>query len=193
MNGNAFVNVPRLVVVILRSNICVDKVFNIENQILFRRRISRNCAPAGVARKEISCTEDRGRSESVPKSFFEHFNRTTTDNCVLDLGTTIDSPDYSFFADANYTVIEILYIVYQQNIEFLPVMVHQTFPILKFYYVMDTPVQKLSKENFEKMFKLLSLYLKNNQIEVIRRNTFEDLVSLKYLTIGSIHDCFDRF
>lgn len=189
MNGMAFANVPRLIAVGLKNNICVDKNFAIQNQNSFRRRISRNCALAGVARKEISCKANWPCVESATERFLLLFNRTATECCILDFEVIIDAPDYAFVSDANYRNIEVINILYQQSIEFLPVLVYAKFPNLKFYQVMETPIQKISKENFKKMFKLWFLLLQSNQIEVIKKNTFEDLISLKYLTIG-IYDCF---
>lgn len=149
---------------------------------VYRRKISRNCASPETVRKEVSCTSLIACSEDLAGEFFEAYNRSSG-CCELKYGTHIESPDYTFAANSQYKSLEIIYIIHQHNIEFLPVSVHKMFPILKFYVVENTHVQKLSKQNFEKMYEISMIYLEGNQIEVIRSDTFQDLVNLKEIYI----------
>lgn len=185
MNGVVFTNLPQLVLVNLRRNACVDRIFTTERNInTFRRKISRNCELAGVAKKEVSCKASVVCNAIMLHQFKQMYNRSAS-CCSLKYGTRIESSDYSFNADVKYNNLEIMYIARQQNIEFLPVLVRERFPNLKFYFAIDTPVTKISKKNFENMFELTMLHLQRNRIEVIKSNTFEDLTSLRQIRIGT--------
>lgn len=175
MNGIAFVNVPRLVYADFTGNVCVDKLFLTQPSAkVFRRVISRSCA---LTKNEISC-------RILPFCMdTDLFNRTLS-CCEVEYGTYVDSPDYSFDAKEGYNNIEVIRIEYQGNIEFLPVSVHATFSSLKVYSVSHVPVQMITKKNFEKLFKLEKLLLHDNQIEMIRSNTFDDLISLRVVQIS---------
>lgn len=146
-----------------------------------RRVISRNCS-TDITKKQISCSTPTNCDDLQDLE-----NGVIIDDgfcCVLEYGTVIDAPDFIFAADTNYTNIETLFIDNQQSIDFLPVLVHEKFPILKKYVVFNTPVKKISKRNFEKMYELKELELNRNQIEVIRSNTFEDLTKLEQIFVG---------
>lgn len=186
MNGVAFANLPRLVQVNLRGNICIDKLFTVDRDPnLFRRKISRNCASYDPAEKRISC-RTYTVCDSVTNELFANWFNRTPGCCELDHGAYIDSPDNSFIADTNYASLEVLYVRYQRSIDFLPVLVHESFPLLKFYFVINTSVQKICKKNFEEMSKLVQLYLLGNQIEVIKSDTFDDLISLRRIYISKL-------
>lgn len=105
----------------------------------------------------------------------------------------IDAPDFYFRADQDKINTLYFFIIFQQNIQFLPILLHESFPLLKEYYVTNTAVPKISKKNFEKLFKLEMLSLDENQIEVIRSDTFEDLISLKEIKISKKQNYWSRF
>lgn len=192
MNGAVFANLLRLVIVDLRGNVCIDKYFETERApSIFRRRISTNCASTENTEKEISCKDWTECGEIMDEVFYRFYNRTSG-CCRLEFGTHFDSPEYEFIQNTNYTKLEILYIVHQQNIEFLSVSVYERFPNLKFFAVVNTPVQKISKKNFENMYELSMLHLERNQIEIIRSDTFEDLINLKEIYIGLL-EIFAKF
>lgn len=173
---------PQLVEVDLRFNVCIDKFFEVEGSSnKLRRKISRNCASADFVKKQISCITSTACDAK----------RGMAKCCELEVGTHIDEPDYTFVNDTNYVTVEVLIITHQQNVEFLPVSIHEKFPNLKLYHVVKTPVPKISKKNFEKMFKLQELKLDRNQIEIIKSDTFEDLISLQkitYVRTGMVSD-----
>lgn len=179
MNGAAFANLPQLAKLDLSSNVCVNKLFTIEScSSTFRRKISKNCASDDATRKQLSCSASIACDEEV--------GGWQDKCCELELGTVIDSSDYTFVADTNFATVEILIIAHQRNVEFLPILDHERFPSVELYYVVNTPVKKISKKNFEKMFKLENLKLDRNQIEVISSDTFEDLVNLKLIQISTL-------
>lgn len=184
MNGVAFANLPQLVAVDLKLNVCIDKFYATERASnVFRRKVTRNCASSDAARKEISCSASSTCTEDIDRLFIRSYNRTAG-CCILEYGTLIDSPDYFFGNNNNYEKLEIMMILRQRNMEFLPVRLNERFPNLKFYWAIDTPVTRIFKKNFEKMQSLTLLSLIRNQIEVIRSDSFEDLINLKQIYIS---------
>lgn len=179
VNGAAFANLPQLVEVDLRFNVCINKFLEIgRGSKTFSRKFFRHCVSADVVNKQITCRT----SIFCFESRFDY----SSGCCGLEYGTFIDGPDYTFAGDTNYTGIDFLIIKHQENVELLPVSVHQSFPFLKYYFVVNTPVQKVTKKYFEKMYKLERLKLDRNQIEVIKSDTFEDLVNLWMIEISTI-------
>lgn len=172
MHGIAFANLPQLAEVDFWENACINRLFTVGGDSNnFLRKISRNCASANVVKKQLSCSASTACDEK----------RSVEKCCEMDYGTVIDTPDQTFLADTNYATIAVLLITHQPNVEFLPVLVHERFPALNSYEVVNAPVQKISKKNFEKMYELEWLTLERNKIEVIRSDTFEDLISLKFI------------
>lgn len=179
MNGIAFVNLPQLVELDVTNNECIYKWFIIESgSHRFRQKISRNCGSAEVPNKQLLCS-----ALSVCD-----FTLDDSKCCELERGTVITGPEFSFATNANYTDLVMLVIEHQQNVDFLPVLVHEKFPMLEEYRVINTAVPKISKKNFEKMYKLERLFLNRNEIEVIRSDTFEDLINLQFMWICTYED-----
>lgn len=177
MTGIVFAKMPYLVAVNLSYNICIQKFFTlVQNLKQFYHQVSRRCAPAENVRK-LSCKNSIRCARE--KRYFWYL----TVCCEMDFLTFIDSPDYSFFVEENVDT-EILIISNQPNVGFLPILTHESFPILKKYLVENTLLFKISKKNFEKLYMLEKLEMIRNGIEVIKSDTFEDLVSLKFITIG---------
>lgn len=180
MNGIAFANLPQLTELNFEHNRCIHKQFTIVpcSSNRFRQKISKRCASAGILKKHMSCS-------ASPTCDAYPYSSNTLKCCELEVGTIVDSPDFTFSVHANYTVIEMLIIKDQQDVEFLPISVHESIPMLKEYQVINTPVSKITKKNFEKMYKLRRLLLERNRIEVIRSDTFEDLINLKWIGIST--------
>lgn len=184
MNGVAFANVPRLVIVDLRMNYCINKYFTAEiDSNMFRRKISRYCASADKESRKLSCKASFECSRDIYQSFIKSLP-TVKSCCELEYETHIDFPDYHFDPNSNYATIDAINIFHQRNIEFLPVLLHERFPMLKLYVVKNTPIRKISKKNFEKLYELVELYLQRTQIEMIKSDTFEDLIGLQSIWIG---------
>lgn len=151
-------------------------MFEVEGgSIKFRKKVLRSCASNEAVKTPLSCITLTACDEV----------RGGTNCCELELGTVIDAPDFTFASDRDYTAVVDLVIKHQQNVEFLPVSIHERFPSLKVFHVVNTPVQKISKKNFEKMFKLEEIHLIRNQIEAIKSDTFEDLVNLEQIIIST--------
>lgn len=176
MNGIVFANIPNLVILELGNNVCISKKFEIKRgSNIFRRKISRNCGSANATEKQVSC---------IPLKTCDELG-DASNCCEFEFGTVIDAPDYKFSADINYTAVKALSISHQRNVDFLPVSVHESFPGLKHYLVKNSPVSKISKKHFEKLFVLEWLSLDRNEIEVIKSDTFEDLISLETFKIST--------
>lgn len=176
MSGITFANLPQLAELDVTENECINKRFTFERgSSRFRRKISRSCGPADVEKKQLLC---------VASPTCDAFEDDST-CCELGQGTVIDDPNFTFAASANYTGIELLLIEHQPGIEFLPVLVHEKFLMLTGYKVANAPVSKISKRNFEKMIKLELLKLDRNEIEVIKSDTFKDLINLKRIEIST--------
>lgn len=174
VNGVAFADLPQLVRVELDDTACISKSFEIERgSKKFRRKINRSCASADYVKRPLTCIASTNCDE------FENSSRC----CELDLDTRIDAPDYKFANDVKYKIFEFLIISHQPDVEFLPVSVHESFPNLTAYLIRKTPVRKISKKNFEKMYKLKVLALDQNEIEVIKSDTFEDLINVDRISI----------
>lgn len=185
MNGVAFANLPQLVKIDLSGNVCINKLFSIElGSNKFRRKISRSCASANVIRRPLSCSHSVACDELRENWGSALKTKNASSCCELKYGTQIDAPDYTFLDEMNYAAVELMTITNQQNVEFLPVLLHERFPFLKLYRVENTVVPKISKKNFQKLNQLVWLTLNRNQIELIKSDTFMDLVNLKFVYIS---------
>lgn len=183
VNGIAFANLA-LREVDLKKNVCINTDFYIKRGSHHAlRRISRNCGSNDIERKQISCI-------TSIFCFYETYFPTTC--CELEAGTFIDAPDFTFKADEERINTTYLHIRYQQNIHFLPILLHERFPDLEFYDIRSTATPKISKKNFEKLVKLKGLKLTDNQIEVIKSDTFEDLISLRELRLSKKPGCHGK-
>lgn len=189
MNGIAFANLPQLAELDVTDNVCIDVQFFIKDGLnKLRRIISKRCGSTDVAEKLLCNATPLCEIYRVDSNESEDSDEVIENKsicCELEHGTVVDGSDYTFAAYANYTNVEILIIEHQQNVEFLPVLVHERFPKLRIYHVINTPISKISKKNFEKMYKLEELTLDRNQIEIIRSDTFKDLVNLKWIEIST--------
>lgn len=189
IGGIAFAYLPRLDHVDLSRNICANKVYKADHaSAIFRRRISRKCAPADETfKKEILCKASFVCEFPEKQAFFLQYRRISN-CCYLGAKTRIDSLDYAFDEAKNYSDIELFQIKHQSFIEYLPVSVHKSIPNLKYYSISHTPIHKITKKNFEKMYELGVLSLDNNRIETIRSDTFQDLIKLVQISISMFAD-----
>lgn len=71
-----------------------------------------------------------------------------------------------------------------KNILFLPIELASSFPNLIAYTASNNFVSSIGKQHFENLRMLKELRLNENQIEVVARDTFEDLISLQWLNLG---------
>jgi Leucine-rich repeat (LRR) protein len=95
---------------------------------------------------------------------------------------TIPAEGYEFASlDASVTGLEFKY---DSNMSFLPIRVDKAFPRLLAISAQQCSLIKISRENFRNLIKLKVLWLLQNQITTIYRNTFVDLVALEWLDLG---------
>lgn len=71
-----------------------------------------------------------------------------------------------------------------RNIEMLPIDVDKNFPNLLLYNAATCSIKLISKKNFANLIKLQDINLKENQIDKIYGDTFEDQTALKRLTLS---------
>lgn len=102
--------------------------------------------------------------------------------CIMTVISEIKSTEVSISEGDNQ--IDGINFSENKNILFLPVLVHEKFPNVIAYYAFHCSIREISKKNFEKLSRLEDLNLNSNQIEIIRSDTFEDLVALQQLHIS---------
>lgn len=103
------------------------------------------------------------------------------DTCFIN-DATISSPDVSCSEPRNVSV-KGLSLCQNKNINYLPVKIARSFPNLLGYCAAECNIKAISKENFRKLVHLVELLLLRNKIEVILRDTFEDLTSLERIDL----------
>lgn len=99
--------------------------------------------------------------------------------CFMKTETAINST--GFIISSRDEHIGALQMHLNEEIRFLPEKVSETFPNLLLIWAYKCSLTEVSKNNFENLAKLRSLFLNNNQIEKIPSNAFEDLMSLSIL------------
>jgi Leucine rich repeat len=104
----------------------------------------------------------------------------TAKTCFMQ-GTTVINEIGSTFSTTPDASMVGLNFEGNKNIEYLPENIAETFPNLLGYDAWKCSIKIIFKAMFKNMNKLKVLSLQNNQIERISSDTFEDLVSLKYL------------
>lgn len=102
--------------------------------------------------------------------------------CSVEKSQTISSLRVTF-ANIDDSV-KALNFIGNQKISYLPVNVDVNFPNLLFYVVSHCSIQKVAKINFAKLKELIGLSINENQIDKIDADTFEDLISLQYLSLS---------
>jgi Leucine-rich repeat (LRR) protein len=80
--------------------------------------------------------------------------------------------------------LKMLYFYNNKKVLYLPVELYCTAPNLFVINAAGCAVKAISKKNFEKLANVQYVWLHDNDISVIPAGTFEDLVSLKEITLG---------
>lgn len=109
--------------------------------------------------------------------------------CYMDGTTEINSRDFFITPPVDDITVEILRFSKNKKIRFLPEV---KFPLLTSYYAGWCSVESIDRLNFRGLRKLKELRLQNNAIEKIETNTFEDLPSLKYLSLREFEIMLNR-
>lgn len=112
--------------------------------------------------------------------------------CELQLTTSIDFEGVTVISPWE-TSIEALDFFRNRKIAFLPIGVAEAFPTLFYYGAAFCSLTKVRKENFMNLNNLKQLDLRQNQIEVISSDTFDDLKSLEVLDFGMEKILFQIF
>lgn len=107
-------------------------------------------------------------------------------------GQTIETVN-AVISDSKSLQVRSLSFQNSPNVFFLPVNVAKKFPELKIFDASICAVKAIFGENFKDMSVLKELYLDDNEIFLIYSNTFEDLVSLRVLSLRKFASAiFDR-
>lgn len=99
----------------------------------------------------------------------------------MTISTRIATNDTTIVEDAE---IGALVFSNNENILLLPVQLAISFPELEFYFASKCSIKTIAKINFKGLRAVTLLDLKDNQIEMISSDTFEDLTSLQEIQLG---------
>ena len=97
--------------------------------------------------------------------------------CEFNNSATISSPDINLANEQNENVTEIGGHNIK-NLEYLPVDIVNSFPMIKKFTIYKTSLKAISKKNFRGLRHLVHLSLSFNQISSIDENTFDDQVKV---------------
>lgn len=98
--------------------------------------------------------------------------------CRMDRETKINSDDTTISPDATITALSLNG---NKNISFLPIEVAISFPDLAYYSASFCSIKSVTKKHFKDLSKLKVLHLGQNEIVKIKSDSFEDLVSLRFV------------
>lgn len=103
--------------------------------------------------------------------------------CNMTKTTSIPSKDYTISSepDANMGIIRF---DNNKKISYLPTKIAEKFPNVNKIYASSCSIKEVSNENFKSLSKLKALFLGNNEITKINKNTFEGLTSLEALGLS---------
>lgn len=105
--------------------------------------------------------------------------------CYLNGTTSISKKGETFHFMLDQS-INGLYMSGNKRIEYLPVNVHRNFPNIKQYLAEDCSIREISRKNFEKLYEVSEIRLRENQIEKIPSDTFADLPLLLYIGLRKL-------
>lgn len=97
---------------------------------------------------------------------------------TLSPDTIIDRPYYKIDFNPNNN-IEVFKILNNENVKYLPINMHESFPNLLEYEVTGCKVGEVRYDNFKNMKQLKEIKLNNNKIQSIAPSTFDDARQLE--------------
>jgi Leucine-rich repeat (LRR) protein len=103
--------------------------------------------------------------------------------CFMEKNASIKNDGFKIFSKKNETM-KALYFGGNRKIFFLPINVSEAYPNLVLYNAGLCSLKRISLKNFRGLFKLQELFLYTNRIEIVRSDTFKDLISLQQLHLG---------
>lgn len=124
--------------------------------------------PILAERKQISC-------EEIKK--WDSFDNGLA--CIMNDSAKIDLMRFRILPGSNEPMA--LYLKKNKKIFYLPIRLQESFPEIIRIEADHCTIKSISYENFKGLRKLVLLDLRYNRIESIVKNTFDDLVSLKWL------------
>lgn len=167
LNSQAFDKLP-LRFVFLKSNSCIDTLF-LGFREAARKAISSGCGFEEIDTIEVSCEKYQDYDDY--------------DYCFMNKRTVIDSDNY-VLADLKDDDVEGIIFERNMDIEYLPFKIYLQFPNLDIYKASRCSIQQISKENFEKLYRLKYIELSFNRIQKLHANTFKGLKSLERVLLS---------
>lgn len=168
-----------LQIVELTSNVCIDGKFSGETEI--RGMISSINGSCNFERQEGSsnklCCEEMSRSALGISCYIG------TETNIISQGLEIISKDCPRIQ--NLMIKDYKRQQRVENVRYLPT-VNRFLRNLIEYEVKNAAVIVIDKENFDGMIWLERLTIQETLIETIPKNTFQGLISLKYVDLGKI-------
>lgn len=104
--------------------------------------------------------------------------------CKMDRTTLINSAGYHM--TTRDATVENFYFSHNKKIHYLPEDFSEMFPHLIVIMAQECSIKTISKQNFRNLTMLRGLSLRGNQIELIERGTFDEVVSLEYLSLRTL-------
>ena len=186
MNGKLFENLPKLLVVSLRNNTCVNRNYNgVSDMTRLRTNIALTCGfkePVG----RIPATETT--ANPLKRQTPVICEQTDPKTCAFRRSTIVKR-NAEIIGKDNEQVIDQLNFSFNLDIYFLPIYIYKKFPNLDTLWAVSNSLKLVRKKNFENLSKLRFLDLKNNLISSVRSNTFEGLKNLQYIALSKTTLC----
>lgn len=174
MNGEVFKGLKKLNQTFLSSNVCIKDDFIGQFAIaLMPKFIEKKCSfdePNLLPKKEVSCD-------------YVRFEYETGLTCSMSRIAFINTTGVTISASRNESIMA-LTLILNNKIKYLPENIVEKFPNLDIYFAKFCSLTSISKRNFNGLSVLTKISLKDNKIEKIPSDTFEDLKNLKSLDLG---------
>lgn len=172
MEGSVFEHLAELQHVNLKSNECIDRIFEIEDGMRdLSKTVNATCGfdknQTQIACEEISPMDASGTWHLACK--------IKSYTPIRDITYTVSDPFNAGVDTIDFTD--------NRNIEFLPILLHQAFPSIRFYRAARCAIKEISKKNFENL-DLRKVYLQDNQLYAVLSDTFEGLDNLFELDLS---------
>lgn len=183
---------PKYSKVSLLGNDCVDE--------------SLSSTLSAIAITELSC-ESKANKENViadekDDSAFESSNKISCwdtrmlswyhnswqETCLMNDTEVIESEDFKVLSEVSS--VTLLFMDGNDEIFFLPIALHRTFPALFAIKADFCSIKKISKPNFQGLRELTFLHLRGNLIEAVKSDTFIGLAFLRYVDLSTKFEAF---
>lgn len=104
--------------------------------------------------------------------------------CFMNNRTAIRTTSITFYFGVDDSINAISF-SFNPKVDFLPIQVDQKFPNVIEYRAANCALRRVMKANFEGLDKLETLRLSGNRIEKMLSDTFDGLLKLKLINLGS--------